>query len=112
MSQSDESRQSGLAGMGRWLAVGSELPCSVIILLYVGSFLGSSMWGPEGATTGAIIGALVGFVFGVYSVYVTIGYYDRLEHKVSEKRTYTPPPEELYEEFDLPGKDETEQSTS
>ncbi|MFX0045724.1 MAG: hypothetical protein ACFE8Z_07745 [Candidatus Hermodarchaeota archaeon] len=112
MSQSDESRQSGLAGMGRWLAVGSELPCSVIILLYVGSFLGSSMWGPEGATTGAIIGALVGFVFGVYSVYVTIGYYDRLEHKATERGKYTPSPEEIYEEFDLPGKDETGQSTS
>ena len=112
MSLSEESKQSGLAGMGRWLAVGSELPCSVIILLYVGSFLGSSLWGPGGETTGAIIGALVGFVFGVYSVYVTIGYYDRIEHKVMKKRTYSPPHEELYEEFDLPGKDESEQSTS
>ncbi|MFX1415918.1 MAG: hypothetical protein ACFFC0_03850 [Promethearchaeota archaeon] len=112
MSQSNEGTQSGFAGIGRWLAVGSELPCSVIILLYVGSFIGSSMWGPEGATTGGIIGALVGFVFGVYSVYVTIGYYDRLEHKVAGRRTYVPPPEEIYEEFDLPGKDETEQSTS
>ncbi|MHA2378370.1 MAG: hypothetical protein ACXADO_02830 [Candidatus Thorarchaeota archaeon] len=108
MIQSDERRKSGLAGMGRWLAVGSELPCSVIILLYIGYFLGLSMWGPEAATTGAIIGALVGFVFGVYSVYVTIGYYDTLEEKATEWRTYAPPPEELYEEFDLPGKDEPE----
>jgi hypothetical protein len=47
-----------MAGMGRWLAVGSELPCSVIIMTYLGSFLG------------------------------------------------TTPPEEIYEEFDLPGKDD------
>ncbi|MFQ5831987.1 MAG: hypothetical protein ACE5H4_04755 [Candidatus Thorarchaeota archaeon] len=111
MSQTEEQKRSGLTGMGRWLAVGSELPCSVIILLYVGQFIGSSIWGPQGAVPGAIIGALVGFVFGVYSVYATIGYYDRLEKASAERRIYTPLPEEIYEEFDLPGKDERDQST-
>ncbi|MFX1331872.1 MAG: hypothetical protein ACFE9W_09960 [Promethearchaeota archaeon] len=106
MSDSDDQRQTGMEGMGRYLAVGSELPCSVIIMTYVGSFLGAAWWGPQGAVSGGILGALVGFVLGVVSVYKTIEYYDRLEAQVRTRRTYMPPPEDLYEEFDLPGKDE------
>ena len=106
MSESDDPRQTGMSGMGRWLAVGSELPCSVIIMTYLGSFLGTAWWGPQGAVSGGVLGALAGFVLGVVSVYKTVEYYDRLEAQARTRRTYTPPPEEIYEEFDLPGKDE------
>ncbi|MFX0055623.1 MAG: hypothetical protein ACFFAX_13385 [Promethearchaeota archaeon] len=106
MSNSDDQRKTGMAGMGRWLAVGSELPCSVIIMTYVGSFLGTAWWGPQGAVSGGVLGALVGFVLGVLSVYKTVEYYDRLETQIQTKRTYMPPPEEIYEEFDLPGKED------
>ncbi|MHA2302164.1 MAG: hypothetical protein ACXACD_14555 [Candidatus Thorarchaeota archaeon] len=106
MNESDDQRQSGMAGMGRWLAVGSELPCSVIIMTYLGSFLGTTWWGLQGAVTGGVLGALAGFVLGVISVYKTVEYYDRLEVQSKTRRTYMPPPEEIYEEFDLPGKDD------
>jgi hypothetical protein len=89
--------------MGRWIAVASELPCAVIALLMAGQIVGQSVWGPSGGTWGAIIGAFVGFAFGVYSVYLTIGYFDRLEQKTQEPRPYMPPMEEILEDvtFDL-----------
>ncbi|MHA2310663.1 MAG: hypothetical protein ACXADF_04150 [Candidatus Thorarchaeota archaeon] len=107
MTESNDQRQASMEGMGRWLAVGSELPCSVIIMTYVGTLLGTAWWGPQGAVAGGVLGSLIGFVLGVVSVYKTIQYYDRLEAKSKTKRTYMPPPEEIYEEFDLPGKDES-----
>ena len=106
MTESRDEKQTDMAGMGRWLAVGSELPCSVIIMTYVGSFLGTAWWGPQGAVAGGVLGALLGFVLGVVSVYKTVQYYDRLEFQMKTRSTYMPPPEEIYEEFDLPGKDE------
>jgi hypothetical protein len=89
--------------MGRWIAVASELPCAVIALLLAGQIVGQSVWGPSGGTWGAIIGAFVGFVFGVYSVYLTIGYFDRLERETRQPRRYMPPMEEILEDvnFDL-----------
>jgi F0F1-type ATP synthase assembly protein I len=106
MTESDDQRQTGMAGMGRWLAVGSELPCSVIVMTYLGTFLGTAWWGPQGAIAGGVLGSLVGFVLGVLSVYKTVQYYDRLETQTKIRRTYMPPAEEIYEEFDLPGRDE------
>jgi hypothetical protein len=100
---SSGSESSTWGGMGRWIAVASELPCAVIALLLAGQIVGQSVWGPSGGTWGAIIGAFVGFAFGVYSVYLTIGYFDRLEHESSRPRTYMPPMEEILEDvtFDL-----------
>lgn len=106
MAESDDQGQTSMAGMGRWLAVGSELPCSVIVMTYVGTFLGTAWWGPQGAVAGGVLGSLVGFVLGVLSVYKTVQYYDRLETQTKTRRKYMPPPEEIYEEFDLPGKDD------
>ena len=51
-------------GIGPWIAVASELPCTVIALLLVGQIMGGSIGGSSGATSGAIIGALLGFVLG------------------------------------------------
>ena len=106
MSESDtgQSRSdSGMTGMGRWIAVASELPCSVVALLLVGQIVGSSLAGPTGGMWGALIGALFGFVFGVYSVFVTIRYFDRLDAKTKRSTTYMPPMEEILEDvtFDL-----------
>ncbi len=103
-SKNDQARSSdGMSGMGRWIAVASELPCAVIALLLVGQIVGSSIAGPTGAMWGALLGALFGFVFGVYSVYVTIGYFDSLDAKASRKIGYMPPMEEILEDvkFDL-----------
>jgi len=106
MSESNNERASpdeGMANMGKWLAVSSELPCAVIALLLVGQIVGSSIAGASGATWGAILGALFGFVFGVYSVFVTIKYFDRLDVATKRKTRYMPPMEEVLEDvtFDL-----------
>ncbi|MGY5855554.1 MAG: hypothetical protein RTS72_03075 [Candidatus Thorarchaeota archaeon] len=106
MSESDTERArsaDGMSGMGRWIAVASELPCAVIALLLVGQIVGGSIAGPTGAMWGALLGALLGFVFGVYSVYVTIGYFDNLDARAKQKIGYMPPMEEILEDvtFDL-----------
>ncbi len=65
-SSSDDIRQaSSWGGVGRWIAVGSELPCAVIALLLAGQIIGQAIGGPSGAMWGALLGSLVGFVFGV-----------------------------------------------
>ena len=106
MSESNNERASpdeGMANMGKWLAVSSELPCAVIALLLVGQIVGSSIAGASGAMLGAILGALFGFAFGVYSVFITIKYFDRLDVETKRKTTYMPPLDEILEDvtFDL-----------
>ena len=106
MNESDKRAKKsddGMASMGRWLAVSSELPCAVIALLLVGQIIGSSISGPSGGIWGALLGALFGFFFGVYSVFATIRYFDRLEAQAPTSRTYMPPMEEILEDvvFDL-----------
>lgn len=92
-----------MAGVGRWIAVSSELPCAVIALLLVGQVVGGSIAGPTGAMWGALLGALFGFVFGVYSVYVSIKYFDSLDAKTKRATGYMPLMEEILEDvtFDL-----------
>lgn len=106
MTSKDEGQ--GMGGMGKWLAVGSELPCSVIALLLVGQIAGQSLLGPAGATTGALLGAILGFFLGIYGVYVTIRYFEHIEAKSAVRRTYMPPQEEIFEDvkFDIPDEDE------
>lgn len=106
MSESNNERASpdeGMGNMGKWLAVSSELPCAVIALLLVGQIVGGSIAGASGATLGAILGALFGFVFGVYSVFVTIKYFDKLDVVTKRRTGYMPPMEEILEDvtFDL-----------
>ncbi|TXT54923.1 MAG: hypothetical protein BAJATHORv1_50176 [Candidatus Thorarchaeota archaeon] len=103
MSKSQEQSQSGISGAGRWLAVASELPCSVIIMVIIGRILGESWWGLQGATWGAIFGAIFGFFFGVYGVYKTINFLDDIEKKQKIRTTYMPSEEEIFEDvkFDL-----------
>lgn len=93
--------------MGPWLALGSELPCSVIALLLVGQILGSSVGGPTGATWGAIIGAIAGFFLGVYGVFKTIGYLEMNERKSQERPAYMPPMEEILEDVVFELEDES-----
>jgi F0F1-type ATP synthase assembly protein I len=102
-NNNDTSSDAGMENMGKWLAVSSELPCAVIALLLVGQIVGNSIAGPSGATWGALLGALFGFMFGVYSVFVTIRYFDRLEMTTKSTTTYMPPMDEILEDvtFDL-----------
>jgi hypothetical protein len=90
-------------GIGPWIAVASELPCTVIALLLVGQVLGGSTGGPSGAVYGAIVGALFGFVLGVYGVYKTIEYLEQIEKKKQSRPVYMPPMDEILEDvaFDL-----------
>lgn len=100
---SESQPDTGMTGMGRWLAISSELPCAVIALLLVGQIVGGSIAGPTGATWGALLGALFGFVFGVYSVFITIRYFDGLDAETKRATRYMPPMEEILEDvtFDL-----------
>ncbi len=106
-SSSDNSQVSSWGGMGRWIAVGSELPCAVIALLLAGQIVGQAIGGSSGAMWGALVGSLIGFIFGVYSVYVTIGYFDSLDSQSKRPRKYIPPMEEILEDvkFDLDSPD-------
>jgi hypothetical protein len=104
--------QSGLAGAGKYLAVASELPCTVVAMLFAGQILGSSLWGPQGGIWGAIIGVIGGFLLGAYGVYITIAYFDRLERDSKLKRSYAPTPDEIAEDvvFSLDKKDSEDTS--
>lgn len=102
-----DSEDSGFSGIGPWIAVGSELPCSVIALLLVGQLLGGTFGGPSGATWGAIVGALSGFFLGVYGVYKTIGYLELIEQKSQERPRYMPPMEEILEDVVFDEDDES-----
>ena len=104
MSESS-SETPAFYGVGRWLAVASELPCSVIIFMFVGQIIGIQIWGEQGALTGALIGVILGFVFGVYSVYITIQKFEEIEAELaSRSRQYMPPTEEIFEEYDWSSK--------
>ncbi len=102
-----EEEESGMSGMGRWLAIGSELPCSVVALLLVGQVVGQTVLGPSGATTGALLGAVLGFFLGIYGVYATVKYYDHMEIHAQARHTYMPSKEEIFEDvkFDIPEED-------
>jgi hypothetical protein len=52
--------------------------------------------------TGAMIGAIVGLLLGMYSVYITIQYYDKLEQERPVMRPYRPPQEEIDEDVEFP----------
>jgi len=93
----NESSRS-FEGIGPWIAVASELPCSVIALLLVGQIIGTSIGGASGATSGAIIGAILGFFLGVYGVYKTIGYLEQVEQERQSRSTYMPPMDEILED--------------
>ena len=99
--------ERGFSGIGPWIAVGSELPCSVITLLLVGQIIGASIGGPSGATWGAILGALAGFFLGVYGVYKTIGYLEQIERKSQERPDYMPHMEEILEDVTFDTEDES-----
>ena len=52
--------------------------------------------------TGAMIGAIVGMLLGIYSVYITIQYYDKLELERPVLRPYQPPQDEIDEDVEFP----------
>ena len=106
-SMTEKEKDKGFSGIGPWLAVGSELPCSVIALLLVGQILGAAVGGPSGATWGAILGAVFGFFLGVYGVYKTIGYLELIERKSQERPRYMPPMEEILEDVTFDKEDES-----
>jgi hypothetical protein len=104
MTESDSS-SGAFTGVGRWLAVASELPCSVVIFLFAGQLIGQQIWGPGGAIAGALIGVILGFLFGIYSVYITIKRFEQLEiESRAHSRVYMPPEDEIFEEYDWSSK--------
>lgn len=71
-------------------------------MVFIGHLLGQTWWGVQGAMTGAMIGAIVGLLLGMYSVYITIQYYDKLEKERPIMRPYQPPWEEIDEDVEFP----------
>jgi len=111
MLNADEHGGPDAVGVGRWFAVGSELPCSVIVMLFIGQFIGSSLNGSQGATYGALIGAFLGLIFGAYSVYATVQFYDRMEQQATKKKPFMPPMDEILEEPEFLQDDHKESET-
>jgi len=102
MANSAKQDQSGLAGAGKYLAVASELPCTVVAMLFAGQILGSSLWGPQGGIWGTIVGTIVGFMLGAYGVYATVGYFERMEHDLRLRGKYLPTSDEITEDVVFP----------
>jgi hypothetical protein len=103
----NQSRKQQSAGYGKWLGIGTELPCAVIICLFAGQLMGEIWWGPRGRLYGAVLGTLIGFFFGIYSIYLTIGYYEQIEEEeVKSSHIYMPSIEEIYEDVEIPEPDE------
>ena len=98
---------TGFGGIGPWIAVASELPCSVIALLLVGQIIGASVGGISGATLGAVFGAIFGFILGIYGVYKTIGYLEQIEQKSTSRPMYMPPMDEIMEDVTFELDDDT-----
>ncbi len=71
-------------------------------MVFIGDILGQTWGGPQGALTGAMIGAFVGLFLGVYSVYITIQYYDKLDLERPILRQYRPSQEEIDEDVEFP----------
>ncbi len=102
MASDETPKETGLAGAGKWCAIASELPCSVIVMMFIGQLLGGVWYGPAGATWGAIVGVLLGFVIGTVSVYKTVGHYEEVEKAARTRRQYMPPMEEILEDVEFP----------
>ncbi|RLI55550.1 MAG: hypothetical protein DRO87_04890 [Candidatus Thorarchaeota archaeon] len=111
MDEGTRQQDEGFGSMGKWLAVGSELPCSVIALLLVGQVVGQAWGGQSLAVWGALVGALLGFAFGVYGVYVTIQYFDHLEATARSRPVFMPDMEEILEDvrFDVEDSEKSSQ---
>ena len=108
MEQDEEQQDEGIFhGVGRWLALSSEMPCMVIIMLYIGQIMGTAWGGQQGGNLGALIGAFIGFIAGIYSVYYQVLRFEAAEDSQRRRRKYMPSLEEIYEEVDLPPLDET-----
>lgn len=90
-------------GLGPWIAVGSELPCSVVALLLVGQIIGGSTGGTSGAIYGSVLGAIFGFILGIYGVFKTVEYLEHIEQGSQSRPVYMPSMEEILEDvvFDL-----------
>ena len=71
-------------------------------MVFIGHLLGQTWWGLQGAMTGAMIGAIVGLLLGIYSVYITIQYYDKLELERPILRQYRPTQEEIDADVEFP----------
>lgn len=110
MNQESESTDGGMAGTGRWLAVASELPCSVVVMLFAGQILGRAWMGETGAMYGTLFGALLGFFFGAWSIYATVKRYDKMEKRLRSRQSYVPPQEEIFEDYDFDAVDDEEES--
>ncbi len=65
---------------GRYLGLGSEIPCMVIVGVFVGNLL-AQQYGGFWSAWGVILGAIVGFLLGVFNIYKVIN----LEEKERKK---------------------------
>jgi len=90
----EEERGRDPAIVGRWIAVGSELPCLVVALLFAGQLVAGQI--------GALVGALSGFVLGVIGIYATIRLYEQIEENARKRPAYMPSEEEILEDIQFP----------
>jgi hypothetical protein len=70
------NRTYSAGNLGKWMAVGTELPIMVIAGVYIGYYLGQQ-FGPPVSTYAPIIGAFLGLLLGTYSMYVIIKTWER-----------------------------------
>jgi len=71
----EREKRANIEGVGKWIAVGSELPIMVLAGAYIGYYLGEQ--NPSIASVSIILGALLGFILGVYNIYKIIQVWER-----------------------------------
>ncbi len=67
MSQSNRKYENSF----RYIGLGTEIPCMVIVGVFVGNLLGQQ-FGGFWSTWGVILGAIFGFLLGVFNIYQII----------------------------------------
>jgi F0F1-type ATP synthase assembly protein I len=103
MAQDEDQQEEGsFQGVGRWLALSSEMPCMVVIMLYIGQIVGTAWGGQPGGNFGAMIGAILGFIIGTISVYYQVERLEAAEGLTRQRKKYMPSLDEIYAEVDLP----------
>ena len=66
-----EESESKYGTFGRYLGLGSEIPCMVVVGVLVGNLLAQQYDG-FWSVWGVILGALIGFFIGVFNIYAIV----------------------------------------
>ncbi|MEM3593991.1 MAG: AtpZ/AtpI family protein [Candidatus Jordarchaeaceae archaeon] len=77
-----DSRRYSVGNIGKWLAIGSELPIMILAGVFIGYYVGEE-FGPPFSTFSLILGAAFGFLVGTYNIIKIVKIWEKRE--ISER---------------------------